>query len=61
MVTPTPLEKFIHDVDSKCIGIKRVAALLPGSPPDGRDELLQLMRQEAHALVAVLESFKPKP
>lgn len=48
------LRKLLHDVNSKCAGLKGGAALLKDAPPAERAELLRLMAEQAKALAETL-------
>lgn len=61
MTANDPLDKLLHDVNSKCANLKNAAGLLRDSPAAERDELLALMRQETRDLLTSLEGFATRP
>ncbi|MBI4668008.1 MAG: HAMP domain-containing histidine kinase [Elusimicrobia bacterium] len=55
---PEPLEQLIHDVNSKCASLKSAVQLLRNASDDERRELLELMAQQAEALVKIIVEYK---
>lgn len=53
-----PLEKLIHDVNSKCASLKNAAGLLRQVPATEAAELLALMTQQAENLARAIADFK---
>ena len=55
------VEELIHDVNSKCSGLKEAVALLRKASPGERKELLTLMAEEAKELAKNIVDFDPEP
>lgn len=52
------LENLLHDVKSNCSSLNDAAALLQKSPQTERDELLEVMAQQAQTLVKAIIDYK---
>ncbi|MBI4667662.1 MAG: hypothetical protein HY747_00510 [Elusimicrobia bacterium] len=52
------VEGLIHDVNSKCASLKSAAALLKDVSDQEKRELLELMEQQAGALVKTIAEHK---
>lgn len=55
------LDDLIHDVNSKCSGLKDAAKLLPASAAPEYRELLALMVRQSRALADTLAAFERAP
>lgn len=52
-----PLETLIHDIHSKCAGLKGAVNLLKSANPKEARELLTLMLEQAEALTREIAEF----
>lgn len=52
------LESLIHDMNSKCGSLKTAITLLRTAPPEERQELLGLMKQQARSIAEDIAAFE---
>ncbi|MBI4667641.1 MAG: hypothetical protein HY747_00400 [Elusimicrobia bacterium] len=55
---PPDLSRLIHNINSKCAGLKGGAELLSNSPPEEVREILELMVQQATALAEGIAAYR---